>query len=168
MKVPRPAQGFSLIETLIYTGILIFIVVVVGSTILAFSRVYRSIIAEQHVEHAADALERILRETRNATSIDASGSTFGNDTGVLSLNTKDEDGDAVTLQFFTDAGTIRMNEDTADIGPLTATSTNVTKLLVTSITTAKSKAIRVELTVESGTSTHYRTKTYYGTAVLRG
>lgn len=166
---PPLHSGFSLIEMLVYTAILILIVAAVGSTILALSRVYRAITTEQIVEDAGQVtLERILRTTKDALSIDSAQSAFASTTGKLTLNTLDDDGNAQVVQFFLAGQTLRMKENGVDVGPLTPSEAHVTRLYLTSITTSVSKAVKVEMTIESGTSTTYRSKNFYGTAVLRG
>ncbi len=163
------SSGTSLIELLIYTGILVLIVSAVGSTTLALSRIYRTIVAEQTVEEAGHvALERILRETRDAVSINAGSSDFATTTGRLTLNAIDENEDAIELQFYLSGQTLRLREDAADLGPLVSGDARVTRFYLTSITTTLSQAVKVEMTVESGTSTSYRSKNFYGTAVVRG
>ncbi|RJQ33648.1 hypothetical protein C4568_04195 [Candidatus Parcubacteria bacterium] len=168
-RQPSKERGVSLIEMLIYTAILILIVMAVGSTVLAFSRVYRSIIAEQKVEEAGHvAMERIMREIKKGSSIDSAGSSFASATGALALNTTDDGGDPIIVRFFLSDSNMHVSEDGEDIGPLLPQGASVTRFYLTSITTAISRAVKVELTVESGTSTSYRSKNFYGTAVLRG
>src|SRR4051812_43277825 len=93
LRSKKMSRGTSLLEMLVYVGILVIIVSAVGSTVLALSRVYRSIVSEQQIEEGGQtALERILRETRDASSIDAANSTFASTTGKLTLNTTDDSG----------------------------------------------------------------------------
>jgi len=162
-------RGVSIIEMLIYTGILIIIVAAVGSTVLALSRVYRSITAGQQVEEAGHiALERILRETKGAISIDGAQSDFATPSGRLTLNILDDDGDPETVQFFLSGQSLHVSEAGIDRGPLIPSDVRVTRLYLTSITTTLSRAVKIEMTVESGTTTSYRSKNFYGTAVSRG
>lgn len=165
----RLQAGFTLIEMLIYAGILVIIMAVVVSTLLALSRSYRTLSVAQQVESAAEvSLDRMLRETRSATSIDTAQSAFGTSTGKLTLNTTDSNGNATTIQFFLSGQTLRIKEAGVDVGPLTPTSTRVTNLTFRHITTAISHAVKVDMTIESGQDTSYRSKNFYGTAVLRG
>ena len=160
--------GFTLIELLIYTGILILLVAVVGSTLLSMGRAYRSLVAEQAVESAGRVgLERMARETRNAHGIDLSGSTFGTSPGQLSLSTIDEDGTPIIVQFFLSGESLHVREGGLDQGPLTGTATRVTNLIFRKITTEKSTAVKIEMTVESGTSSAYHVRSFYDTSILR-
>ena len=165
----KAERGVSLIEILVYTGVLLLIVAAVGSTVVALSRVYQSMSAEQRIEEAAEvALERMLRETRRAKNLDIAQSSFDTAAGQLTLNTTDDGGAPLSMQLFLMDGSIHIKRTGVDIGPLTPASTRTTKLLFRSITTARSQAVKIEMAIESGTSTNYRSKSFYGTAVLRG
>ncbi len=161
-------RGYTLIELLLYTGILIILVAVVGGTLLAFSRSYRSIAAEQALEQGAgSAMQRIVYEARNATSIDVVNSTFNSSPGKLSLNSSDQSGNPQVIQFFLSSSTLHVSEAGVDKGPITPAAARVTSLIFRSITASSSKAIKIEITVESGTSSAYRTRSFYDTAILR-
>jgi Tfp pilus assembly protein PilW len=169
LRGTKTSSGASILEMLVYVGILVIIVAAVGSAVLALSRVYRSIVSEQQIEEGGQtALERILRETRGASSIDSVNSTFASTTGKLTLNTTDSSGSATTVQFYISGQSLRVKEMGSDIGPLVPSGAKVTRFYLYSISTSVSSAVKVELTVESGTSTSYRSKNFYGTAVLRG
>ena len=164
----KTVPGFTLIELLIYTGILILLVAVVGSTLLSLARTYRSIAAEQSIESAAIAtLERISREARNATSVDVGGSVLGSSPGVLSLNTKDPSGAAEVVQFFLSEQVLHVREAGVDQGPLTPATARVTNLVFRTIATGESTAVKIDMTIESGTSTAYHVRSFYDTSILR-
>lgn len=162
--------GFTLIELLVYTGILILIVAVVGSTLLALSRSYGAIISEQRVDQAAqDAMDRMVREIRRASSINAAASTFNATSSVLSLNSTDTSGNAETVKLYlVGTSTIHLMLNGTDSGPLNPSGATVSALVFRSITTAESSAVKIEMTVSSGTSTSYRSRNFYETAALRG
>jgi len=163
------ARGFTLIELLVYTGILVIIMAVAVSTLLSLSRSVRTVSSAQLVESAAEvSLDRMMREARGAQSIDMAESSLGVSPGQLTLDTTDAGGASTTVEFFLSGQTLRIKEAGADVGPLTPTSTRVTALSFRKIQTANSQAVKIEMTVESGTSTSYRSKNFYGTAVLRG
>ena len=164
----KSSRAFTLIELLIYTGILILLVAVVGSTLLSIARTYRSIAAEQAVESAAlSGMGRMVQESRNATSIDVANSVFNSAAGQLSLNTTDQNGAARVVQFFLSGQVLHVREGGIDKGPLSPASARITSLLFRTITTSRSAAIKIEMTVESGTSTAYRVRSFYDTALLR-
>ena len=169
MSIYGNARGVSLIELLMYTGILLLISAVAVSSLIGMSRLYRTIHAAQYIESSAQiGMDRIGREVRGATSIDTLQSTLGSSPGVLTLNTTDSAGTAMTVQFYLSSQTLRMRENGTDVGPLTGVDVRVTRLLFRRITTSHSEAAKIEMTLESGSGASYRSKKFYTTAVLRG
>ena len=165
----RASRGFTLIELLLYTGILIILVSVIGSTLLAFSRTYRSIASEQAIEQGAEGgLERMVRDIHSASTIDTANSMFDTSPGALSLNATDAAGTPVTIRLSLSNGILHLSKDGVDEGPLMPASVNVSSLIFRSITTANSQAVKIEMTLESGTSSSYHARSFYETTVLRG
>ena len=158
-----------MIEMLIYTAILVILAMVVVNVFLGLRRSTTALSATQVIESSAIiSLERMTREIRDATSVDTGLSTLGTSPGVLQLNTTDAGGTPTTVQFYVSGRALRIKEAGTDIGPLTATTTRITNLVFRKITTAQSQAVKIEMTLESGTSTSYRQKKFYSTVVLRG
>lgn len=159
----------TIIETLFYIMILVLLTAVTVGTLLSLSSIYRNLQSLESVnESAQSSLERIVRETRGATSIDTFQSTLGSSPGNLFLNTLDQNGATTTVQFFLTGQTMHIKEAGVDIGPLTASNVRVTNLVFRRIASSQSQAVKVEMTLESGTSTNYVSKNFYSTAVLRG
>src|SRR3989344_6135914 len=81
-------KGVSIIETLVYIAIVGFLVVFVVNSALGIStaanktRLQRNILGE-----AGIGTERIVREIRLAKSVVVSDSVFGNESGILKLDT---------------------------------------------------------------------------------
>jgi len=149
--------------------ILVLLVAATIGTLLSLSSIYRNLRSLEAVnESAQSSLERIVRESRGATSIDTLQSTLGTSPGDLFLNTLDQNGATTTVEFFLTGKTIHIKEAGADIGPLTASNVLVTNLVFRRIATTTSQAVKVEMTLESGTSTNYVSKNFYSSAVLRG
>jgi len=160
--------GFTLIELLVYTAIMLLVIGTVGSMLLAIGRGSNAISAEQSLEQASDAMDRILRDTRSARSIDTANSTFGSTPGTLMLSTTDASNNALTEQFYLTGSSIHVKENGIDAGALTPGGARVTNLVFRHIATSLSEAVKVELTIESGSGSSYRSKKFYGTAVVRG
>ena len=164
----KATRGFTLIELLIYTGILILLVAVVGSTLLSLARTHRSIAAEQAIESAAIAsLERISRAARNASSVDVGGSVLNSSPGQLSLNTKGPSGTAEVVQFFLEDKSLHVREAGVDQGQLTPAAARVTNLIFRTIATGESTAVKIDMIIESGTSSAYHVRSFYDTSILR-
>jgi len=162
-------KGLSLVETLIYVSIISVILVVIINALYSLSKSYRTIRSTVAIESSAvTSLDRIVREIHNALSVDDAQSTLNTSPGVLTLNTKDDDGVNLTVQFFVTNQVVHIRENGVDIGPLSDSYARVTNLVFRSITTSQSRAIKIEMTIESGQDTSYKSKKFYSTAVLRG
>ncbi len=161
-------RGFSLVEMLFYVVILSCALLAVLQTLIVLTRSYGILKNVQSIEQeSAFSLERLVREVRNANAIDDAGSTFGATPGKLLLNSTDVSGIARTVEFSVVNGSLSLKESGVVTGVLTSSSTAVTSLVFRKITTARSKGVKIEMTLTSGTSTSARTENFYITAVLR-
>lgn len=162
-------RGVTLIEMIVYIFILVFVVLVVISMLIVLGKSYREIKSAEAIEVSAQAaLDRMVREIHDAKSVDVTQSFLNATSGKLMLNTTDAQGGNATIQFLLSSTTIRIKENAIDSGPLSASSTNVTALIFRLVTGAQSQAVKIEMAIESGTSTAYRSNHFYDTAVLRG
>ncbi|OGF75687.1 hypothetical protein A2926_04495 [Candidatus Giovannonibacteria bacterium RIFCSPLOWO2_01_FULL_44_40] len=157
-------SGYSLLEIVIYVGILAIIaVLVVGSTLsiyraFAKTRVERKLIANGDV-----ALETMIRGIRSATSSNAAVSVFGSSPGVLQINAEN------STEKFSLSGTILQIKRGGDAaGNLTSPDVSVTSLIFYSTSTDDSTMIRTQFTLEAGSGIFKKTKSFYGSAVMRG
>jgi competence protein ComGC len=165
----RHTQGFSLVEMIIYVTILSFMLVVIVSILVTITKAGRGIKAAREIQDSGSlSLERIVRETRQATSVNTASSTLDTSPGVLMLTSTDSSGNAETVQFYLQSNALHLKINGVDKGALTRSDTSVTNLIFTKITTVHSQAVRTQMTIESGTSTSYRSSKFYTTTVLRG
>lgn len=163
-------RAFTLIEILIYIALLVVILVGVVNAIAMLSSSYRNVSVAKSIEGSAiNLIDRIVRETRNAESIDAANSSFGVTPGTLSLNTFDASDNPMTVRFSVSNGRVILTENGISLGPITSSNVAVTSLIFRSFSTTTSSAVKIELTLESAsTSPVYFSRNFYGTAVLRG
>lgn len=160
----RRQKGFSLIETVIYVSLLAIILVVLINTIFTMNRLYRYLNLSRHIQTSAiTALDRMVRDIRDAESVNVGASTLGTSPGVLTLNTTTSSNNPQTFQFFVSNGVLIVKQDEVDIGPLTLSDVVVDNLIFRHIVTGVSKAVKIEMTLKAGTST----ANFYATAVLR-
>ncbi|MEK7178814.1 MAG: hypothetical protein AAB727_00995 [Patescibacteria group bacterium] len=162
--------GISLLETVIYAGIVALLSVMVINTVSlvtvanAKARIKRSVITE-----AGFALERMMREVRLADAIDIPGSTLGGNPGVLRLSTivSSNDTTPTTREFSLSNGTLVMKEGAGMPRPLTS-RVQVTNLVFYAITASTtSQAVKVEMTAEREARGITESYNFYDTAVLR-
>lgn len=164
----RWRDGFSLLEMVIYIAILVFMLAIVIQVVFSITRSSRAVQSARNIETSAtSALERMGRELRQAEAIDIAASTFNIHPGVLSLDGEDNVGVAYSREFYLLGGRLRLRENGVEVGSLTHASTTVTNLVFTRFYATSTEGVRIEMTLASGTTTAYRTETFYSSILLR-
>ncbi|MDO8590465.1 MAG: prepilin-type N-terminal cleavage/methylation domain-containing protein [bacterium] len=162
--VKCPSRGFSLVEMIIYVGLLALILVSLVNMLLGMSRAYGYLKFSQHIQTSAViALDRMVRDIRNAESVSVPESVLDTSPGILTLNTTTATSSLQTLQFFVSNGALRVKQDGGDLGPLTLPDVTVDNLVFRQMNTGISEAVKIDLTLSSGT----HTANFYATALLR-
>ena len=162
--------GFTLLEIVIYVGILGIISVLVINSILATSTSFAKSRVKRNLNaHAGEAVERILREVRLASGVNTGASTLGSHPGRLVLNTvvSPTNSTAITREFFLSGSALILRETGTNDIHLTS-DIDVTNLIFRRITTPNSQAVRIEVAAEDGVAKIKSSVNYYGTAILRG
>lgn len=161
-------KGFSLVEMLFYIALLSLALLAVTETLILVTRSYGNLRSVQRIEQEAGvSLERMVREIRDAQSVNGASSVFDSHPGKLLLNTTNASGATRTVEFFLDNGKLSLKENGVVLGALTSAKTGVTNLIFRTITTARSQAVKIEMTLQSGNGSALRTEHFYATAVLR-
>ena len=160
--------GFSLLEMIIYIVILVFMLVIIINVMVSLTRSQRIIKTSRNIENSAvNILERFTREIRQADDIDIASSVFDSDPGKLVLSGTDINGDPRTVEFYVSSGTVFFKENDVDIGAISQSDAKVTTVVFRNFSGVEAKGIKAEITIESGTSTHYRSADFYSSATLR-
>lgn len=161
-------KGFTLIEILVYIAILVLMLGIIVQVVFSVARAERVMRSTRSIENSATlALERISREVREADSINTVSSLFGAHPGRLSVTGVDESGNPETIEFSLSNGRIALTINGALAGYLTEENANIVDLKFYFFSTGASAGIKTELTLESGTSTHYRVEKFYSTSITR-
>ncbi|MDO8569948.1 MAG: prepilin-type N-terminal cleavage/methylation domain-containing protein [bacterium] len=161
-------RGFSLVEMLIYIAILVLMLTVIMNVVVSVIRSGRIIKSLRNVENSAIvSIERLTRELRQAESINVGLSTLNSNPGRLVLESTDDIGTPRTVEFYLFEDRILLKENGVDIGALTQMDARVSNLIFYRFSDPNSEGIRTEMTIESGTSTHYRSEKFYSSALLR-
>ena len=160
-------QGFTLVEMIVYTAILVVILLLIVSFIVSFGRAYNVLRTTIHINNSATiSFERMIREIRQANDVDTAASTLGTHPGKLVLKTTEE-GTPVTLEFYINGGALTVRKDGVDEGTLTRTDVTIQNLVFQSVSNGTSEAVKVEMTLESVVANTTKVKKFYGSAVLR-
>ncbi len=161
-------RGYTLLEAIIYIAILAMLTVTFINLLFTMVKSYTEFRLTRNITASASlVMERIVREIRQATSVDLT-STLGSHPGRLLLNTTDGNGAATTRDFYLTLGTLMVKEGSGAAASTTAKSVSVDNLVFRQINTANSSAIKIEMTLTAKRGEVSRTEKFYNTAVLRG
>lgn len=156
-------NGMTVVETLVYIAILAFLFFMVVETLTTIARTYRATAVTRSLSSSGmTALDRISRDIRNATSVDQVRSVLNGNPGKLVLING-----ATTTEFYVEDGLISIRENGVSKGSLTLGSATTTNLIFRLITTPKSSAVKIEMSLQSGEDASLRVANFYNTVVLR-
>lgn len=156
-------KGFSLIEVIVYIGVLSFIsIIVINSFIVSFSISRIAFEKRNLLESGNSVLDRISREIRNADSIVDANSVFDSSDGVLELSS--ENG-ARMVKFQIDSGKISFYEDDDFYDFISGDKVTAESIIFRKITTSASTAVKIEMILKDDSD---RVVNFYNTVILRG
>ncbi len=163
-------KGFTLVETIVYLALFVVLLVGIINSVLILTSSYRNVRVARSIESSAiNTMDRIIREVRNAESIDYSQSNFGINPSALSLNTVDELGNTGTVRFYVQGNRVFLQENGVLSGPLTNANVTVSSLIFRNIVSTSSTAVKIEMSISStSTNSVFITRDFQGTAVIRG
>ena len=161
--------GFALAEMLVYISIMTVISIAMIDVIVVVTRTSKQSYTYNNIKNSAiSGLERVVRDTKSAISIDMGQSVLNSSNGVLFLNSKDSDGNDKTIKFYLNSQTLKVDVNGSYVGPLTLRDTRVLSLIFTPIDTGNSKAIRIKMVIEGGAPGFVKNENFYSSVILRG
>ena len=143
----RTTRGTALLESIIYIGVLAFVLLAAAgfAQTIAAGQV-KTIAYEEAVRNAQFALARVALEIREAHDVNVGASTFGSSPGVLSLATSS--GATNPTVFDVSGGQLRVKLGAGAAEPLTSTKVTVQEFQVDNLSVSgKTKVIRAHLRV---------------------
>ena len=143
-------KGFSIIELIIYMGILALVLtaLVNFSFVISDSKNKNFVIQEVNA-NTRTAMNLMTQTIRSATSTNDGTSTYGSDPGVLSLGMADPTKNPTIISLNADDGQIQIKEGTKDAIAITSDEIKVTNLVFTNLTGSSArKNIRIQMSVE--------------------
>ena len=164
MKIPHHNKGLTVIELVFYLAIMSMLTSAVVYSIYGLVSTYQKIQVVKDVERSGMiAMDRIGKELRNATAIDSISSNSVQVSSLVGSGTR-------TVMFTLNASTgiIRILENGVDMGPLTSFNASTTRLAFFQMTTPKSKAVKIEMTVVASSTRYAERANFYNTVTLRG
>lgn len=168
----KTGQGFTLIEFIVYLGIVSVVVTIAVSLAITLVQTNaRGAVRDAVDAAAARSLALVEEGIHAARLIDTSASTFGADLGRLSLIMRDATRSPTVFSITN--GRLDMTVAGGNPVPLTATTVNVTRFRLTYLNPAgATEGIQVEMTLQFNNAgppagAFQFTRTYVTGAVLR-
>ena len=166
-------NGFSLIETIIYTAILAVTTIFVVSSLLKTVSAFNSFRVSKKINASAiGALEKMTREIKSADQVDKINSVFDTNPSKLIINKTDPNtGAPAVIEFSVSNSRLTIKKDNDAPIALTSSGTEVINLIFRQVATStnqRSEAIKIEMTIKSGYGNYQKTENFYDTIVLRG
>lgn len=160
-------KGFSLVEIIVYIALASILTIAVFRGLNVIISSYNQVKTIRQISNSAiTVMDRMTREIKNSTDIVADESSFGNESGVLTVM-NDHNEPSTTVKFYIDNSRVYVSENGGDGEPLTDEGVSVSSLIFRSISNSTASAVKIELTLTSPNGVT-STKNFYGTATLRG
>lgn len=132
IKFLKKSSGFSLIETVIYAGLLAVIIsAVIYSMINIFNTYNRAIAQKEVMADLQFTLDTMTEELKFAKNIYTPTGVFDNDGGQISIETQQNPPSGETagfVDFYLDNGRIYMKKEGQAEIPISSNRTKITKL----------------------------------------
>jgi prepilin-type N-terminal cleavage/methylation domain-containing protein len=168
MPTSNQKKGYTLVEVLVSIAILIILLASFFGVMVVATRSFAHLKTVRDLNAAATiSMERITREIRLSSSINAVESVLNNESGRLRLMTV-EDGTIQDIDIKLEGGRVLLSKRGVELGSLTAGNVQVTRLIFHHIPSEIAGAVKIEMTIEAGQGETARSETYYSTVVLRG
>lgn len=156
----RSTFGFTLVEMIVYIGVLTLVAAMSIGAMLALQDVIAQYRAQQLVQRSVTtALERVLYDIRESDTVVSSSYDAS---GFLTLNRN-----GTTITYATSSNSLHVTEGGVDLGPLTGDQVVVDELRFYAYNDV-SEFVRVSITLTGTIGSRSVTRTFHAGAVLRG
>lgn len=162
--------GFSIVEVMVYLAIFTALsILVINLFIFILSSFNATNVNRKILESGSISMERISREIRQAKNIDIANSSLGSNPGSLQLNSTDSSGNPMIVKFINENGKLNFYKNNTNLqGNLLGQKLSVTDLVFSRISTLKSEAIKIKMTLQYSDGRNVESENFYNTIVLRG
>ena len=159
----KKKSGYAILELLFYISFFALLSLVVIDAMIIMSKSFRETAVYAELAQGGTIMEKISREIRQAYDIDVTSTSTN-----LKLKTKDANNVEKTVDFLFSGSNVQLIENSVSTGNLNTPNIVITGLTFTQITTAKSKAVKIVLSIRSSNDALARVQDFYNTVVLRG
>lgn len=162
-------RGFSLVETVIYIGLMTVVLFSLVSLISSASNLYLNLKDSKSIENnAINIMNTINTRVAMSSKIDIVNTVFDNPIGSISLVSYDNVGHSTTSRVYMLNNRVYLSQNGADIGPLSSSDVRVTSLLLKNTSTSTIDGFKVEITIDNASSTGaFLLKKFYNSYILR-
>lgn len=164
--------GFSIVEIIIYFGLLAVISTLVIGNIITLFKNYNIARSNQEIEYnAINIIDKLTRDARDAKNINITDSSFSVAQGAVSLHiaSSTNDNASNTIKFYLNNNKVKYMKDGVDFGNISTNAVNVSNFKIYYISASSTEAIKVELTLDTipHLNTNSISKNFYTTIQLR-
>ncbi|HTK33205.1 MAG TPA: hypothetical protein VL335_01510 [Candidatus Paceibacterota bacterium] len=167
MSTITKQRGFTLLETLVYAGGLVLLLVAMLTLLAATYDWYRTATVGSHVDSVGITVsDHIVKSIRSGQSVNAAGTAFGTTLGSLSLSAQ-ANSVQLTKQYTISNGRLTYQENSGTIQYLTPSDVTISRFYLTNISTPISTAIHFDIDITFNLKGVNQTRTYSGAAIMR-
>ncbi|MEK7642331.1 MAG: hypothetical protein AAB392_00845 [Patescibacteria group bacterium] len=167
-KKNKKNSGITLIETIIYSVILLLVLFAITTTLGSLTSSHREALVNRLVQSSGSvAMEKMMREIRSAEAVNLGSSSLGVSPGALSLTGINEQ-TPYSVSFNLGGGILQVTKDGGSPGNLTSSATTITELIFERLTNSNSEGVRVTLEIQATVGNKTKTLELTDFAVLRG
>lgn len=160
-------KGFSLIEMVVYVGILSILSALLIQSLFDTAQVSSEIKAISALNKSAvTAIERMILEIKNAESL-ANAGEFIPTANRLVLNTKDALGFTSTVEFYLVGQTLMVKEGAGSGVPITTGAVNVGSLSFLRIFNSETEGITLNLQMSATVRDRTASESFKNSAIIR-
>lgn len=161
-------RGAGIVEIIIYISILVVVTFFVIQSVLWLTESHRQVSLNRDVEYSAGgAMETMLKEVREASSINSGASSFGSNPGTLFLNGV-RNGVGYSVSFSVVDGVIYVSRDGSTPQAITSSSVSVSNLIFRTAQNTNSDGVKIEIEVSGSRGNYSKSVAFENFAVLRG
>jgi Tfp pilus assembly protein PilE len=158
----KKTRGYSIIEIVFYIAIFAVLSLTVINSLIVMVRSFAETTVQKDFLQTGVMMERISREIRQSKSVASISSSD------LKLNSTDSSGTAKTVEFLISGTNLQFKENGVLTGNLNDPNIQITNVTFTQITTAKGKAIKIQMSAKDMRDRSARTENFYDTIEMRG
>jgi type II secretory pathway pseudopilin PulG len=161
-------KGFSLVETVIYIGMMTVLLFSLITLISSATSTYVVLKSSRNIERSAiNIMNSINMYADEASVIDITNTKFDNASGSISLMVTDNLGHSTSTKIYLSNNQVVLSINNVVVGPLNLSDVRVTNLTFRNMSTSTFNGFKVEMTIDNGTSSRYFSENFYNSYILR-